>query len=27
VQLAARVGVAIEPALSADTATLNWKQA
>jgi FixJ family two-component response regulator len=27
VQLAARVGVAIEPALGADTATLNWKQA
>jgi FixJ family two-component response regulator len=27
VQLAARVGVAIEPALNADTATLNWKQA
>jgi FixJ family two-component response regulator len=27
VQLAARVGVAIEPALSVDTATLNWKQA
>jgi FixJ family two-component response regulator len=27
VQLGARVGVAIEPALSADTATLNWKQA
>jgi FixJ family two-component response regulator len=27
VQLAARVGVAIEPALGADTVTLNWRQA
>ncbi len=27
VQLAARVGVAIEPALRADTATLDWKRA
>lgn len=27
VQLAARIGVAIEPALGADTATLNWKRA
>ncbi len=27
VQLAARVGVSIEPALGSDTATLDWKQA